>query len=196
MFALGCMCAGAAGAQNRLDHRVSADRSGIYRAQDAVPVALGLVAISGALYEGSESRLGRAFWQSGESIVFSGALAQGIKRVARRESPETTDQPDHWFSGKGNSSFPSGHVTFTAAAVTPFILEYQKDQPWVWALAALPVYEMVARVKARQHWQSDVLAGVALGVGVGWYEHGRTKPWVLSLAPGGVFVGYKGVLPN
>ena len=177
-------------AQNTLDHRLPEDRAGIYRAQDAVPLALGLAMLSGALIEGSESRLGRSYWQGGESFLASGLLAEALKRVVRRESPATTTDPGHWFSADRDGSFPSAHVAITTAAVTPLILEYQRDQPWVWTLAALPAYEMVARVKAREHWQSDVLAGAALGASVGWYEHGRAKPWVLTLLPGGVFVGY------
>ena len=45
--------------------------------------------------------------------------------------------------------------------VTPFILQYAHDEPWIAALAILPVYEMVARVKAREHWQTDVIVGSA-----------------------------------
>jgi hypothetical protein len=73
--------------------------------------------------------------------------------------------------------------------VTPMILEYGKDHPAVWTLAVLPAYEMVARVKQRAHWQSDVIAGAALGTAVGYGVHER-GPFVVRLLPGGAFVGF------
>lgn len=198
MHPLGFVCISAvwlmhvpAAAQNSIDHRLALDRSGPYRAQDAVPVALATGAIAGALYEGSESRLGKTFWQSSESLVLAGAFTAVIKRVARRESPQATDDSSRWFGSGGSSSFPSGHVTITSAAVVPFILEYRRDHPWVWALAALPVFEMAARVKAREHWQTDVLAGAALGAVAGYYTHSKGQPWIVAAMPGGVFVGYR-----
>ena len=51
------------------------------------------------------------------------------------------------------------HIT---AIVTPFIAEYRRDQPLVWALAGLPAYVGVARMKSQAHWQTDILAAMAL----------------------------------
>lgn len=128
-------------------------------------------------------------------MLFSGALAEGIKWVTRRERPSETNSPNHWFAHAGADSFPSGHVTVTAASVTPIIMEYKNDHPWVMALAALPAYEMVARVNAQRHWQTDVLAGAALGTAVGIVEQRADKPFVVRLLPGGVFVGIRKTLP-
>jgi undecaprenyl-diphosphatase len=50
---------------------------------------------------------------------------------------------------------------------------------------------MVARVKARGHWQSDVLVGAGVGTAFGFYAHSRDSPLVLSWMPHGVFVGIK-----
>jgi len=61
--------------------------------------------------------------------------------------------------------------------VTPFILEYGQEQPWIYAPAALPVYDGYARIKTRGHWQTDVLAGLAIGTAAGWYSHGRIQLW-------------------
>jgi undecaprenyl-diphosphatase len=59
----------------------------------------------------------------------------------------------------------------------------------VYALALLPAYDMVARVKVHGHWQSDVLVGAGLGVGFGWYASRREHPLILSVLPGGFMVG-------
>lgn len=177
-------------AHAQIDHRLQEDRSGIYRAQNALPPALGLVAVAGALVEGSESRLGRTYWHSAEAFVITGAATQLVKHAMRRRSPAQTSDPRQWFAVDSERSFPSGHVSLTTAAVTPFIAAYRHEQPLVWLLAALPAYEMAARVKARAHWQTDVLAGAALGAAIGVYAQGRASPWTLTLSPGGVFVGY------
>jgi membrane-associated phospholipid phosphatase len=49
----------------------------------------------------------------------------------------------------------------------------------------------VARVKAQQHWQTDVIAGVAVGFGIGAFEYHRNSPLVFSVLPGGAYVGYR-----
>ena len=58
-----------------------------------------------------------------------------------------------------------------AALVTPYMLEYGPDQPAVYLLALLPLYVGVGRVKAQAHWQTDVIAGWAVGGLSGWYAH-------------------------
>jgi len=152
---------GAAHADNFVDHRVPKDNGGIYQLQDAVPIALALLTAGCALWEGTENRVGKTCWEGGESGAASLAISEGLQLLTRRESPATTNEPNHWFKGS-KGSFPSNHVSLTTGVVTPFILQYAHDEPWIAALAILPVYEMVSRVKAREHWQSDVIAGAAL----------------------------------
>ena len=135
-----------------IDHRVNKDTSGIYSLTDAVPVALAVASAGCALWEGTEDKLGKTCWESGESIAIGGVSAVALQYITRRESPSSTDDPGHWFTGGGRGSFPSLHVTATTAAVTPVILRYVHDDPWVASLALLPAYEMVARVKAQEHW--------------------------------------------
>lgn len=177
-------------ADNFLDHRVSKDTGGIYQAQDAVPVALALLTAGCALWEGTENRLGKTCWEGGESGAASLILSEGLQLITRRESPDTTSDPNQWFKGS-KGSFPSTHLSLTTGVVTPFILQYAHDEPWIAALAILPAYEMVARVKAREHWQTDVIAGAALGFSMGAYEHHRSSPLVFYALPGGAFVGFQ-----
>ena len=61
----------------------------------------------------------------------------------------------------------------------------------MWALAALPVYSGVARVKEWGHWQTDVLASWALGGVTGYWAHTRDSPLILSVMPHSIYVGLK-----
>ena len=174
-----------------IDERVGKDTGGVYRAQDAVPVALGLMVAGCALWNGTEDRFGRTCWVAGESAIASYGLAKGLQVLTKREPPSDTSDPSRWSSSHSHGgSFPSGHVAFTTAIVTPFVLDYFEDRPWVAALLLLPAYEMFARVKARDHWQTDVLAGALLGFAIGAYEHHYDSPFVFTILPGGAFVGF------
>jgi membrane-associated phospholipid phosphatase len=76
-------------------------------------------------------------------------------------------------------------------AVVPFILEYGAEHPAVWALAVLPVYDGIARVKSKGHWPSDVLASMAIGSAIGVYSHNRLLPISVGVLPRGVTIGWK-----
>lgn len=171
-----------------IDHVVTKDTGGIYAAQDEVPIVLALSAAGCALWLGTEDRLGKTCWESGESAVAAVIAAEGLQWITGRRSPSQTSDPNQWFAG-GKGSFPSTHVSITSAVVTPIIYQYFPDNPWIAGLAVLPIYEMVARVKAQQHWQTDVIAGAALGFGIGAYEAHRNNPFVFMLLPGGAYLG-------
>jgi len=53
------------------------------------------------------------------------------------------------------------------------------------------VYDGVARMKSRAHWQTDVLASFAIGSAIGYYAHSRTSSLSVGLLPHGVTVGWK-----
>jgi undecaprenyl-diphosphatase len=61
----------------------------------------------------------------------------------------------------------------------------------VYALAALPLYDGVARMKSQAHWQTDILASLALGAGTAYYAHQRDSPLILGVLPHGFEVGLK-----
>jgi len=88
-----------------------------------------------------------------------------------------------------NESFPSGEVAEIASAVTPMMIAYGPEHPWVYGLAVLPVYDAIARVKVHGHWQSDVLVGGAIGVGFGVYASQRESPLIVSALPRGITIG-------
>ena len=177
-----------------IDHRLNKDDEGGFwwrDAQQAIFYGLMARSVSGALIEGTETRLGLTFWRAAESGGFAVIGAGVLKRVFTRPRPSQRNDPDLWFERNQYQSFPSGETAFATAVVTPFIIEYAHECPGVWALAAIPTYVGIARLKSQAHWQTDVLTSVALGVATGYLTSQREHPLTLSFQPGGVFVGLR-----
>lgn len=193
VLALSSLTAAHAGGPLGIDHRVNFDDSGIWKRrnqivlQDVTP----LIVLAGALWEGDDTRLGHAAWQSIDSMLIGSVTAAGLKIAFSRARPTQTDDPNRWFQGKGHRSFPSGEVMEITTAVTPFILEYGHDYPVVYALELLPLYDAIARVKVRAHWQSDVLASFLIGTAIGAYTHSRASSLTVGVLPRGVTIGWK-----
>jgi hypothetical protein len=147
----------------------------------------------GALVEGTGTRAGRAWWRSAESATASLVAVTAVKSLAQRRRPGQADPPDPdlWRQGSGYESFPSGHVTLATAAVAPFIMEYARDHPAVWGLAAIPVWMGLARINVGAHWQTDVLGGWALGLATAWLASKPDSPLVLRVFGDGGFVGLR-----
>ena len=179
----------AAGGPLGIDHRLSYDDSGIWARHDQLLLEQGVILteLGGALWLGGEDRLGKTWWESVDSSVFSAVTVLGVKYAFGRKRPSQTDNPDEWF--KGGGSFPSGEVALQASFVTPFIAEYGSEHPWVWGLEALPLYDGLARMKTWGHWQTDVLAGWGVGTLLGLYAQNRQSPFILGLMPHGIMVG-------
>ena len=142
-----------------------------------------------SLYEGSESRLGKTAWKSLDATIISTIFTEAFKQTTRRMRPRWGDNSNVWFE-KGNS-FPSQHVSSMTAMVTPFILEYKEDYPLVHLLWALPVHQMLGRVKAQAHWQTDVLAGFGVGLISGLTAHYNDTPFILGVTPDAISIGFK-----
>ncbi len=178
-----------------IDHEWSYDNHGIWARpkQEALEYAMIAFEVGGAVWEGGDSRFGRTLWQSVDSSVASGIVALALKYGTSRVRPiDSGGDPNLWFKGHGNESFPSGEVTLVSSGITPLVLEYRHDHPWVYALELLPVYDGIARMKVQAHWQSDVLAGFALGTAAGWLMHSHEgTPYVLGVLPHGFYVGFK-----
>ncbi len=114
-----------------------------------------------------------------------------LKAVFTRPRPSQGNNPTAWFESNKYQSFPSGETALAAAVVTPFIIEYGRDKPAIWALAAIPAYVGVARLKSQAHWQTDVLASVALGVATGYITSQSDRPFTLRLIGDGAFIGLR-----
>ncbi len=183
----------AAGGPLGIDHRIAFEDSGIWKRSNQVALNNALIAGTAALalWEGGQTRLGKTSWQAVDSWLLGQIAVQGLKYGFTRERPSQTDDPNQWFKGKGHYSFPSGEVASVASIVTPFVLEYGPENRSVYLLEALPLYDSFARMRARAHWQTDVLAGWAIGTAAGAYAHRRKSPLVLSVMPHWVFVGVR-----
>lgn len=176
-----------------IDHRLGFDQSGIWarRYQLGLLDTLIVGEVAGALWEGGDTELGRTFWQSIDSSVLAGISSQGLKYAFARSRPIQANNPHLWFQGSGHYSFPSGEVAGVTSIVAPFMLEYGPQHPLVYALAALPLYDGVARMKSQAHWQTDILASFALGTATAYYAHQRNSPLILGVLPHGFEVGLK-----
>ena len=196
LLLLACVIAPcAARAQNcgwsRIDHEVSYDASGawnpnVYR--DLVG-ALTIVQVGGAIWEGSEDRIGKTMWQGIDSEIISALGAEAGKYIFTRTRPAAENNPCLWFQGRNNYSFPSGEASVAAGLVTPYVLEYGPEYPLTYALLVIPLYVGAGRVKNQAHWQTDVIAGWAIGGLSGWYAHSRDVPIMIEILPHGVAIG-------
>ncbi len=174
-----------------LDHKVEYDDSGIWNRSNQNFLRYGALAvdIGIAVWEGGDTRLGKSSWQSIDSVSLATVIAEVGKRAFGRLRPSETDDPNQW--RMGGRSFPSGEVAEISGIVTPYVLEYGNDRPAVYALEILPLYDAIARVKVQAHWQSDVIAGFALGTASGYLAHQRGSPFILGLLPHGFSVGLR-----
>ena len=192
---LTAVCSGTAWAGDGplgIDSKLNYDNQGIWKRSNQKAVAGILIGgeIAGALWEGRDTRLGRTFFQAIDATIIGAGSSELLKRGFRRLRPSQTDDPNDWFK-HGGRSFPSGEVTLAASVVTPFVLEYGRDHPAVYALELIPLYDAEARMKTHGHWQSDVLAGWALGTLAGYYAHSRSDAFTVGVLPRGITVGWK-----
>lgn len=174
-----------------IDHELSLDERGIWARKYQTSLEYGVIAveISGALWLGNDNELGHTMWQTLDSSIISGVASDILKRTVGRARPEQGNNPNAWFKGSCCESFPSGEVTLQASFVTPLIANYARENPWIWGLEVLPVYDAVARLKSQAHWQTDVIAGWALGTGIGYWTTTWKTPLTVRLLPGGLSVG-------
>ncbi|MGH8713789.1 MAG: phosphatase PAP2 family protein [Casimicrobiaceae bacterium] len=193
LFLLHAGRSAAGGGPLGIDHVVDYQDTGIWKRSNQTALIDVLVGgeIAGALWEGSETRLGKTFWQSIDSSAIGAVTSEAMKHIFTRSRPDQSSNPNLWFQGSSHYSFPSGEVTAVTAIVTPFVFEYGRDHPAIYALELLPLYDGIARMKVHAHWQTDVLAGFALGTATGYFAHARDSPMILSALPHGFMVGLR-----
>jgi PAP2 superfamily protein len=188
LLSLGWGCAHADG----LDHELPLDQSGIWARKYSLGLEYGVIAteVAGALVLGNDDELGHTFWQTIDSSTISGAVAGILKYTTGRARPYQGNNPNKWFQGSKYQSFPSGEVTLQASFVTPFIVNYGREQPLILLLEALPLYDADARLKAQAHWQTDVIAAWVIGTGLGYWTTTYKTPFFVRILPGGVSAGF------
>jgi len=188
LLALITSCAYAGGGPLGIDHEWTYDNSGIWSTHYETAVEYGALAfeVGGALWLGSENDFGHTLWQSIDATALGEISAEILKYGFGRARPNQGDNPDKWFQGTSYDSFPSGQVTLQASFVTPIIVHYAHEDPWIWALEALPLYDGLARLKHQDHWQSDV---IALGTATGYWASRREMPFSVQILPRGLTIG-------
>jgi membrane-associated phospholipid phosphatase len=99
---------------------------------------------------------------AGEAAFNSLVLVEGMKYSLQRERPFQGDGSGAFFQGHGNTSFPSEHAA--AAWSVAGVIAHEYPGPFtkilVYSLASLVD---ISRVRARQHFPSDVVVGSILG---------------------------------
>jgi undecaprenyl-diphosphatase len=159
--------------------------------QKRVDYAVLLTMAGTAIWEGTSSPVGKAMWQSIDASLATGLSVQALKYTTSRPRPDQNPDPRVWFQGSGHMSFPSGETALMSSFATPLILNFHDDYPAVWALALLPLYMGKARMASQGHWLTDVLAGAALGAGMGYLAYREDQPFVLRITGNGFYAGLK-----
>ena len=175
-----------------IDHRLTRADTGIWSRNNQLFLEYSSVVLvlGESLWLGSDTRLGKTFWKSTDSMIITAVGSAATKEAFRRERPSQGNDPNTWFKSSTDRSFPSGEVAHITAIITPFIAEYKNDNPFVWSLAVLPIYDGIGRMKSQGHWQTDVLAGAALGAGIGLYNSSRDTPFSVAVLPNAITIGF------
>jgi len=175
-----------------IDHVWTYSDRGIWstRYEQGLEYGVMIFEAGGAFWLGDDEGFGHVLWQTVDSSIVSGIGAEILKYAFSRARPNQGGNPDKWFQGSCCDSFPSGQVTLQASFVTPLILHYDHSDPWIWALEVLPLYDGLARLKHQDHWQSDTIAGWALGTATGYWAAGRETPVMVQILPRGLTIGF------
>jgi|ERR1051326_22715 hypothetical protein len=116
---------------------------------------------------------------SAEAMIDSLIVEGVLKGVTQRGRPLDGRERSEFFDG--GSSFPSGHATETWTVATVIANEYHDRRAVQFAAYGVATAVSVARFTGHKHYLSDVVAGSALGWGIGRYVyHARHRSPVVS----------------
>lgn len=142
-----------------------------------------------------------------ETILLTSALTNLTKTSFRRSRPYVFApdwDPDRTLSSGDRAAFLSGHTSLCAAGAFFFatvFTDYYPDSKlkrYVWGAAVtIPALTGYLRVRAAKHFPTDVIAGYALGAGIGYLvptlHKKKILPKGMTIAPagGGVYLNYQ-----
>jgi undecaprenyl-diphosphatase len=114
-------------------------------------INLGVFVLGGSR-EARDAKLATVSW------IGCNAVTTPVKGIVDR------DRPDHLQSSRWDSSFPSGHTS----AYFALAMVYGTKYPRLFIpLAVIGAGVAYSRVYLGEHYPTDVLAGAALGIGIG-----------------------------
>ncbi|MBV9572616.1 MAG: phosphatase PAP2 family protein [Acidobacteriales bacterium] len=116
-----------------------------------------------------------------ETLANTAVVYAGTQLLTGRERPfEGTGNGRFWRNNALNSSFPSGHATFTWAMASVIAHEYPHH--WVqWLVYGTATAVTVTRFTGREHFPSDVVVGSVFGYAIGTHIfHSRCKTGLSS----------------
>jgi len=106
---------------------------------------------------------------SAEALIDSVIVESALKGITQRARPSAGRERSEFFDG--GSSFPSGHSTQAWAVATVIANEYKDRRAVQIAAYGIASAVSVARFTGHKHYLSDVIAGSALGYGIGRYVY-------------------------
>ncbi|MEK6334756.1 MAG: phosphatase PAP2 family protein [Acidobacteriota bacterium] len=113
-----------------------------------------------------------------EAFVDTLIVVHALKGITQRGRPRTGPERSEFFDG--GDSFPSGHSIQVWSVATIIANEYRDHRAVQIAAYGVASAVSVARFTGGKHYLSDVLAGSALGYGIGKYiyhAHHRKKSY-------------------
>jgi len=151
-----------------VDHRI-----GVSKAISHVGSAYTLGAVAGTFYllgrKNNNARARETGLLSAEALADGLLVGGGLKVITQRARPADGHERSEFFDG--GSSFPSGHSTQVWAVATVIASEYHDRRSVQIAAFATATAVSVARFTEGKHYLSDVIAGSALGYGIGKYVY-------------------------
>lgn len=146
-----------------------------------------LVGVLGLVYWGFDKKRGEKI---GIYMLTTTLLNPMIKNIACRTRPFDAHEEVLNLRDVDGYSFPSGHSSGSTSVLLGTAFAFKdKKYKWMWACGiAIPVLVAISRNYLGAHYPSDVIVGLALGVGVIFL-----MDWLLKIAPNKYFV-YGGVL--
>lgn len=124
-----------------------------------------LVGIVGLLYWGLDKKGGE---RVGFIMISATLVNPLIKNIVCRTRPFDSEAGIANFRDVSGYSFPSGHSSGSAATFVGTTVTY-KNKKWKWLIAisvVIPVLVALSRTYLGAHYPTDVICGLALGVGV------------------------------
>lgn len=155
-----------------------------------VGAAYSLIPISAGFYFIGTASHNDRFRETGlicfETLIDSNVVVETMKLATNRARPDESDGKGHFEDGPNGrlqSSFPSGHAITIWSMASVIAHQYPHKHIVPIIAYGLATTVVAARVGARKHFPSDVVAGSAMGWFIGDFVYGRRHNRELDQKP-------------